>query len=254
MAKRNGDSRSAFWKDETSISFVYCDMCQQNNTSLTGTVQSQLVLVTGQPAGQVMVLISWAGTAGDDSTYGLCQLFLLERTHCRNNSRQTDGSSGCSLRGERNNNSEINKTPSQPKTTTPKFGGDVPSRSVSVPALPQRVKAHKQAFLLGCPHYHSLRHCGVQIQDNILLARRVWSRAAAPAHMEPHGGSKCLGMGSASPGQLWDAIVQGQPPPWPSRLWLLIIFSSREHHLSRFFISLEKDPWLLYLIFKFQAL
>lgn len=75
MTKRKGDSRNAFWKDVSSISFVYCDMCQQSNTSLTGTVQPQL----GLPAGQVMVLISWAGTGGDDSSHGLCQLFLLEK-------------------------------------------------------------------------------------------------------------------------------------------------------------------------------
>lgn len=61
------------------ISFDYCDMCQQKNTSLTGTVQPQLVLVTGLPTGQVMVLISWAGTGGDDSGDGLCQLLLPEK-------------------------------------------------------------------------------------------------------------------------------------------------------------------------------
>lgn len=171
-----------------------------------------------------MVLISWAGTAGDDSIYGLCQLFLLEKTHYRNNSRQTDGSSGCRLRGEGSNNSEINKAPSQPKTTIPKFGGDVSSRSVSVPALPHRVKGHKQAFLLGSPHSHSLSHRVVQMQDNILLARRVWPSSPCSHGAPWRKQTPWHGVCQPWDGQLWDAIVQGQPWSWPSRLWLLIFF------------------------------
>ena len=84
-------------------------------------------------------MISCAGTGGDDSSKGCASHSCQRRTHYRSNSRQTDGNSGWSLRGEGSNNSKINKKTKPHKTTATTFGTDLASRSVSISALPPGV-------------------------------------------------------------------------------------------------------------------
>lgn len=81
-------------------------------------------------------MISCAGTGGDDSSKGCASHFCQRRTRYRSNSRQTDGNSGCSLRGEGSNNSKINKKTPQTTQKHSNYVWSRASRSVGVPALP----------------------------------------------------------------------------------------------------------------------
>lgn len=81
-------------------------------------------------------MISCAGTGGDDSRKGCANRSCQRRTRYRSNSRQTDGNSGCSLRGKGKQQLQNKLKKTKLLKTAIMFGAGLTSRSVSVPALP----------------------------------------------------------------------------------------------------------------------